>query len=102
MFSNKNIKEELLTKQNILKYVSEYQIYSYYLGNFKIGGNMSSPFREDNNPSFGIFIGKYGDLAYNDYKLGGGDCISFVARLEKVSYYQAMILINDIFDLNLV
>lgn len=102
MFSNKDVSTEILCKQNILKHVSEYAIYNYYIPVFKIGAIGLSPLREDNNPSFGIFIGKYGDLTFNDYKLGGGDCITFVALLEGVSRYQAMRIINKIFELNLL
>lgn len=102
MFSNKNITEERLNKQNILKYVSEYSIYQYYIPDLNIGSVICSPLREDNNPSFGIFIGKYGDLAYNDYKLGGGDVIKFVSTIENVSRYEAMKIINYIFQLHLI
>jgi len=102
MFSNKDVADDILCKRNILKQVSEYAIYNYYIPVFKIGDISHSPFREDLNPSFGIFIGKYGDLTFNDFKLGGGDCITFVALLEKVTRYSAMLIINKIFKLNLL
>lgn len=102
MFSNKQIRDEKLTKENILKYVSEYTIYSHYLPDLEIGSITTSPFRKDNNPSFGVFVGKFGDLAYNDFKIGGGDVISFVSRIENVTRYEAMIIINRIFKLGLM
>ena len=102
MFSNKNIKDEKLSKKNLLKYVSEYDIYAYYIGEFTIGSIFSSPFREDDNPSFGIFIGHYGDLAYNDFKLGGGDCFSFIMKMENVTFYESLSIVNNIFKVGLI
>jgi hypothetical protein len=42
-----------LTKETVLNKVSEYQIFSYYLGgDFKSGAVMNSPLRQDDKPSF--------------------------------------------------
>ena len=101
MINLKNIPEESLNKDNILKYVSEYSIYQYYIPDLVIGAKRSSPLRTDRNPSFGVFVGKYGDLAFNDFKLGGGDVFKFVSLIEHVSRYEAMIIVNNIFQLNL-
>lgn len=97
-----NIKEEWLNRENVLKYVNPYDVYSYYLGNFNINTNMNSPFREDNSPSFGIFLGRKGDLAFNDYKLGGGDCIVFVSFMENCDYKSALSIINQRHRLGLI
>ncbi len=101
MINLKDVCEERLTKENILKYVSEYSIYQHYIPDLLIGGKICSPLRKDSNPSFGVFIGKYGDLAFNDFRLGGGDCFKFVSLMENVPRYEAMIIINNIFQLNL-
>jgi hypothetical protein len=97
-----NIKEERISKETILKYISEYDIYAYYLGIFDVGKIYSSPFRKDNTPSFGIFHGKYGDLSFNDYKLGGGDCITFVQWMEKCDYKTALHILNKRYNLGFV
>lgn len=99
---NLNIKEEALTKQNLLKYITEYDIYAYYLGIFDVGKIYSSPFRKDTSPSFGVFHGKYGDLSFNDYKLGGGDCITFVQWMEKCDYKSALNILNKRYSLNFI
>jgi hypothetical protein len=99
MINLKKYKEELLNRTNVLKYVKEYDIYAYYLGPFIPFTIMKSPFRTDNKPSFGIFYGKYGDLAFNDYKLGGGDCIKFVSLMEHCDHKTALGIINNRYNL---
>ena len=47
---------DVLSLEEILKHTTEYDIYSYYLGSkFDVGKIMSSPFRQDLKPSFGVF-----------------------------------------------
>jgi len=99
LFNTIGLKEEVLIKENILKYISEYDVYNYYLPGIKIGKVYKSPFRSDKQASFGIFIGFDGELAFNDYRLGGGDFIKFVTWIEQCSYIDALNHINNIFDL---
>ena len=75
-------KEEMITKEFLFSKIEPYDVYRYYIGNFTIGQKIKSPFRKDNNPSFGIFM-RNGKLLYNDfgddkYK---GDCIKLVQQL---------------------
>src|SRR5690606_26460777 len=102
MFNIKDIKEEDLNKKNVLKHVTQYDIYAYYLGNFDIGSKMKSPFRRDDNPSFGIIVGNQGDLIYNDYLLGSGECIGFVSRMENCTFNEALSILNKRYKLNLI
>lgn len=99
MLDLSKIREEKLTYQSILKQVTEYDIYAYYLGNISIGGVRSSPFRKDDTPSFGIYLGNNGALMYNDYLLGSGGCIKFVQQMENCSFYEAMCIINERYNL---
>lgn len=92
------IQTEYLTKKNLLEKLDQYDVYAYYIGAFDVYNVMSSPFRKDDNPSFGVFY-RNGDLIYNDYKLGGGDCIAFVSYMENCSYYQAMGILNKRYNL---
>ena len=56
MYSRKQAKlPETITLDWILSKVTEYDIYSAYIGNFKVGMIYNSPFRQDKNPSFGLF-----------------------------------------------
>lgn len=99
MLSLQNLKEEYISYNNLLKHVSEYDIYSYYLGNFELGRVQSSPFREDKSPSFGVYLGNNGVLMFNDYLLGSGDCVHFVRRMENCSYMEALGILNDRYKL---
>ena len=58
----KDREQRTLTTENILNKISDYQIFSYYLGsNFTINKVFSSPFRTDRTPSFCILYipGRY-------------------------------------------
>lgn len=85
-----------LSLDGVLSHVTEYDIYRYYTGtSFKIGHIMSSPFRQDKNPSFGIFkSSKSGQLLYKDQATGdSGNCIQFVQKLYNISYREAVVKI---------
>lgn len=72
-----------LTKDNILKRITDYDIFKMYMpGKWEINHITNSPFREDKNPSF-IINNKYGSLSYIDYGRTEyrGDCIHFVRQL---------------------
>ena len=105
MYDTRLINEKLAL-DSILEYTTEYDIYSYYIGNkFDIGKIMSSPLRKDINPSFGIFKSeKYGRLLFKDQSTGlFGDCITFVAKLFKISYREATLkILQDINNNNLI
>lgn len=73
----------------ILSKVSEYDIYAKYLGQFKVGGIYNSPFRKDNNPSFGIFYSKKTNkLLFKDHGSGiCGDVTKFVGEMNHLYNY---------------
>ena len=101
MFSSKRIKRSPLNEESILKKVSEYDIYSYYIGDFRLGIVFSSPLHKDRNPSFGIFAGTNGRLMFNDYVKGAGTCFNFVMKLFVVDYWTALNIINNDMKLGL-
>ena len=97
-----NKKSQVITRQDILDKISDYDIYKHYVGDFKIGSIYRSPLREDKNPSFGMFVDiKTGDLLYKD--LASGDCGDFVKFVQKLkglpSYKDAIIEISK--DMNI-
>ena len=62
-----------MSLKDILDKVNDLDIYTYCLGQFKVGKLMNSPLRSgDKNPSFGIFHSKTGGLLWKD--LGTGEC----------------------------
>jgi hypothetical protein len=94
-----------LSLDSILERVTEYDIYRFYIGsNFDIGKIMSSPFRKDKNPSFGIFkSSKTSSLLYKDLASKSvGNCVKFVEELFNISYREALIkIISDLINKNL-
>lgn len=69
-----------MSLRDLLDKVSDYDIYSYYLGSFKPKTLMNSPLRPDDKiPSFAIFPGKTGDLLFKDHGTGeAGNALKFI------------------------
>jgi len=79
----KGKKKVALTQENILKIISEYDIFKMYMpGNWQVNQLTHSPFREDKDPSF-LISNRYGSLGYIDYGRTEyrGDCVHFVRQL---------------------
>tara|TARA_R110000737_G_scaffold348934_1_gene383938 strand:+ start:714 stop:1730 length:1017 start_codon:yes stop_codon:yes gene_type:complete len=93
-----------LTKEAILKKLSEYQIFSYYIGrDFKSGIVINSPFRQDDKPSFSIFVDRKGTIRYKDFGTGeSGDCFNFIQKKLNINFYDSLIQINTDFNLELM
>lgn len=83
-----------ITLDYILSKVSEYDIYSHYIGDFKVGMIYNSPFRKDKNPSFGVYYSKRTrQLLFKDH--GTGECGNVV---KFVSLYTGLTSYNDILN----
>ena len=96
MYDSKRIKKQdnPITLDYILSKVTEYDIYARYIGQFKIGFIYNSPFREDKNPSFGIFRSrKSGKLLFKDH--GNGECGDVIKFVE---LYTGLTNYNDILN----
>lgn len=80
MYSREQTKQPEITLDWILSKVTEYEIYTKYIGEFKVGMIYNSPFRKDKNPSFGIFYSKRThQLLFKDHGTGEcGNVIKFV------------------------
>ncbi len=90
---NTDIVVEKITEEEILKRTTEFDIYDFYMPTkFEIGKIMSSPFRNDQNPSFGIFkSSKTGSLLFKDQATGDiGNCFKFVKILTYKTYKEAL------------
>lgn len=87
---------ELLPRNydTIFRYVDDYSLYCYYIGEeLVIGQSYSSPLRKrDINPSFSLFFSSYdlGRIYFKDQGTGeSGNVFKFIALLHKISYLQA-------------
>ena len=74
--------KKLPNSADILKHVSDLEIFEMYLGSIP-RKPISSPLREDTKPSFSLFMSKeYGKVFFKDFATGeSGDCFLFVMRL---------------------
>lgn len=91
MYSTKTATFGILS--DILSQLDDYDIFAYYLGDFKIGKLYNSPLRTDDQiPSFAVFKSRYGNyLLYKDHGSGSsGNAISFVRELKNINTDQAL------------
>lgn len=95
-----NFNELDLTDKLILSYVSEYDIFKYYLGsNFKLGELFKSNLRNnDDTASLNIFI-KNGSLRYKDFGHSYGNCFEYVRHLYQCDYGTALKIIAKDFNI---
>lgn len=75
-----------MSLKDLLDKVDEMDIYSYYLGNFKVGQLINSPLRTDDKmPSFAIFRGRNGNLLFKDHGTGiSGNAIRFMQLISGI------------------
>lgn len=87
-----NLNKKLISKEEILKYFTDYDIYNKYIDqDIVVGQNIYSPFRSESNPSFGFFLGERNEICFNDFTLNlRGDCVKFVQVLFDLSYFEAL------------
>ncbi len=104
------VSNNLVSKENVLKYVDDYSIYSYYIGNeLELRTKYSSPLRlNDDDPSFSMYYSdKYkGKIFYKDQATGSsGDVFQFLRNLMGngilANSRQVLLQINKDFGLGL-
>ena len=100
---NSIVYNEILTKDEILKYITQEEIYKYYIDTSGPTSKMSSPLRVDNVPSFGLYYHKNGSgtLMFNDLATkDSGDCVVLVSILYGLTYREALLKIVADFNLS--
>ena len=86
-----NKKKELISKSAILSKYNELEIFQKYINEpISLKGNILSPLRKENNPSFGFFIGEGNEICFNDFVLGKGDFVKFIMLKFGRSYFEAL------------
>ena len=102
-YDSTKIKEyKKLSKESILKEVSEEEIMRHYLDfEFEIGRMYSSPLRDDDVPSFNVYYSEYQELRFKDFNGSQGTCFDLVMLLNNCNFYEAICHINDEFGLGL-
>jgi hypothetical protein len=102
-YDSTKIKEyKKLSKESILKEISEEEIMRHYLGfEFEIGRMYNSPLRDDDVPSFNVYYSEYQELRFKDFNGSQGTCFDLVMLLNNCNFYEAICHINDEFGLGL-
>ncbi|HEX8586121.1 MAG TPA: hypothetical protein VF680_17145 [Allosphingosinicella sp.] len=88
-----NKEKEFISKKAILEHIQDSDIYhKYFYGEIEVGGKPQlSPFRKENHPSFGFFMGESNEICFKDFKLDvKGDCIKFVQIKYGLTYFEAL------------
>jgi len=95
--------ELAITKELILKKCSQEQIYSHYLGKYKIGSAMKCPWREDRTPSFSLFYNSTGVLLWIDHSYHEiGNVFQLVQRIFNLRFVETLKKISVDLHLNTI
>jgi hypothetical protein len=93
--------DKSLTKDNILKQLDSYQLFTAYCKNFKeIDRMFKSEFRDEKEPSCHIIVWK-GDLLYKDFGDKSYRVFDYIARKFNTNYTGALEIVNRDFKLGL-
>lgn len=105
------MRHSFLSKENILRKVSSYDILNHYLqpyhnkGKLKKGQLISNPFifpDQQQTPSFNIYPGKTGEWYFKDFSRDDhGSAFDLVMQLQMATFYEALQIINKDFQLGL-
>jgi len=103
MYNLGNISEPTpITKDNILRLISEEDIMRYYVGfEFEVGRAYRSPLREDSSPSFALYYTRQGSIRFKDFNGDQGNCFDFVILKTGLNFIDSLKLIVQDFNLNL-
>lgn len=99
------VKKADLTIDAVMKKITEYDIFRFYMGHRKweINKVTNSPFHVDDHPSF-IVGNRYGFLYFIDFADSQyrGDCFDFVMQLFTINLNEALLMIDRDFGLGIV
>lgn len=92
-----------LSAEEILKRISNFDIYKHYIRDFKINEVMCNPFRDDKHPSF-IIGNRYGELLHSDFADSKfrGNAIQLVQQIHGCGYDEALRIIDKDFNLGIL
>lgn len=91
---NSIVYNSIITREDILKHVTQEEIYSFYVGeDIRSLGVFHSPLRKDNIPSFALYFHRLerNILMFKDFATGDcGDFVMLVCKLFNLDYKDAM------------
>lgn len=96
--------EPTITKEYVLKHISQEQIFQHYLDHSTIElfkKNYVNTLRNDNNPDCSYAYGRYGDLMFRDFALGKSySCFDIVKEKFGINFQESLTQIAIDFKLN--
>lgn len=102
MFSTKNVYTAPLSQKAILDKVSEYDLWTYYLGHCTINKAFNSPLRKDKRPSAVLYVASNSKIVMKDFGTGQNyDIFKFLQELRGYTYTEALLTIDGDFNLGM-
>ena len=94
---------QILSVDNILEKITEYDIFKYYIESFeKPGKKFCSELRADKNPSCSIKVMASGKAVYRDWATGEVyDCFKYVQQKYSLKYHECLRVVSNDFNLGL-
>jgi len=84
-----------VSKENILKRISPFEIMRFYVSWFEVGKSIRTPFKNEGHPSFWSAADSRGNIFFKDFGRGyHGDCFQLVMLLFNIPFYEALDKIN--------
>lgn len=90
-----------LTKEEILKRVSYWDLWSYYIPGVELKKAFLSPLRQEDRPSANIFPTQDGKILFKDFKLGTFTIWSYLQEKYQLKYHEVLLMVNNDFNLSL-
>lgn len=100
MFSTKNVNTAHLSQKAILELVSDYDLWTYYLGHCTLNKAFNSPIRKDKRPSAVLFLASNNKILLKDFATGETmDVFRYLQEIRGCNYREALLIIDTDFRL---
>jgi hypothetical protein len=90
-----------LTIEEVLKKVSQWDLWRYYIPGVQLKRSFKSPLRKDENPSASLFVATDGNILLKDFQLGVFNIWQFLQAMYNLSFIEALQVVDNDFDLKL-
>lgn len=98
MYGTKPVK---LTPEEILKRISYWDLWSYYIPGVQLKKKFLSPLRAEKKPSCSLFVTPDGVILMKDFNLGTYTIWKFLQEKYGLTYVECLLTINNDFNLKL-
>lgn len=96
-------KPKELTIEEILKRISEWDLWQYYIPGIQLKKKFKSPLRKDETPSVALFVSSSGSLLLKDFAIGTTMNIwSFLQTRYGLNFREVLVTVNNDFNLKLL